>query len=153
MRSYHWQTGNNSFILPSQLVDVKLWLFLAPVPLSHIERLPFHTGKAFVRQGSRKRHLGTSQYLWLNCVNLLFFGESSCCAVNEADKSWKRPISVQFYFSGVEAHSDTDRNEGSQVRVEREMESSEESEMGSVEKVMRATAQKVLGTVMSLRCS
>ena len=49
--------------------------------------------------------------------------------VNEADKSWKRPISVQFYVSGVEAHSDTDRSEGSQVRVEREMESSDESEM------------------------
>ena len=59
----------------------------------------------------------------------MFFGESSCCAVNEADKSWKRPISAQFCVSGVEAHSDTDRSEGSQVRVEREMESSDESEM------------------------
>lgn len=49
--------------------------------------------------------------------------------MNEADKSWKRPISAQFYVSGVEAHSDTDRSEGSQVRVEREMESSDESEM------------------------
>mgnify|MGYP000462376058 CR=1 FL=1 len=59
----------------------------------------------------------------------MFFGESSCCALNEADISWKRPISAQFYVSGVEAHSDTNRSEGSQVRVEREMESSDESEM------------------------
>ena len=50
--------------------------------------------------------------------------------VNETDKLWKRPISAQFYVSGVEAHSDTDRSEGSQVRVEREMEVSGESDEG-----------------------
>ena len=48
--------------------------------------------------------------------------------MNEADKSWKRPILASFYTSGFEAHSDTDRSEGSQVRVEHEMEVSGESD-------------------------